>query len=107
MNVGALRNTVGIYEKDSEQAESGYIDPEPKLLYTVKATRLHTSDREVWEAYAAKVRTVVNWKIRARPGIRAGMLLKCGDDWFEIIDPQPLPGAPRYMRIKTALKEAK
>ena len=108
MNTGALKYVIEIYgETASQDAASGFINNGPGLLCTVRATRLHTSDREVWEAYAAKVRAVVNWKIRARAGIKTGMMVKCGEEWFEILDAQPLRGVPRYLLLKTARKEAK
>ena len=106
MNPGALKHKINILDKTASQAESGYVDPSPAVLCTVRARRTDAATREVWEAYAAKARNIVNFEIRARKGIETGMQVEYGGQLHEIIAVQRIAGAPPRMILKTTLKEA-
>ena len=108
MNTGALKYVIDIYAKGGTQNGSGYVGGAPALLFSgVRAKRADASTREVWEAYAAKAKNIVNWKIRHRDGIEVGQIVQHKGDRYEIIAVQPLGGVPRWMILKTTLKEAK
>lgn len=107
MNAGALKYVIDIYGKPKAQDADGYVNSEPTLLYGgVRAQRTDAGNREVWEAYAAQVLNVVNWKIRHLDGIEVGMEIRHGGKRYEIIAVQRTDGAPRYMTLKTSMKEA-
>ena len=108
MNTGALKYVIDIYGKDQNQKTSGYVDSDLVPLYQgVRAQRMDAGNREVWEAYAAQVQNVVNWKIRHLDGIEAGQEIRWGGNKYEIIAVRHLDKAPRYMILKTSMKEAK
>lgn len=106
MNPGALKQKINILARNGSQTEGGYVNPDPALVCCVRARRADASSREVWEAYAAKARNIVNWEIRARDDIETGMLVECGGQLHEIIAVQRPGGAPPRMILKTTLKEA-
>ncbi len=107
MNTGALKCVIDIYSKNAAQQDNGYIDPEPEKLCTVRARRMDASTREVWEAYAAKAKNIVNWEMRYRDGVEVGQTVSHQGAEYEIIAVQRPAGVPRRMILKTTLKEAK
>lgn len=107
MNTGALKYVIDIYGKPKAQDSDGYVNSDAAPLYEgVRAKRTDAGSREVWEAYAAQVQNVVNWKIRHRDGIEVGQEIRHGGKRYEIIAVQRQDGAPRYMILKTSMKEA-
>lgn len=107
MNPGALRSLITIYEKGDEQQATGYTAKNPAVVGVCRARRYDASTREVWEAYVAKARNVVNFEIRCRSGIRVGQIVEWCEQAYEIIAVQRPDGLPRRMILKTVLKEAK
>ncbi len=107
MNTGALKYVIEIYGKPRAQDAEGYVNRETTMHFSgVRAKRMDAGNREVWEAYAAQVQNVVNWKIRHLDDIEVGMEIRHGGQRYEIIAVQHLDGAPRYMTLKTSMKEA-
>lgn len=107
MNPGAMKTRVEIWQEENTQAASGFSSVTRTLVHACRARRLDASTREVWEAYAAKARNVVNFEIRFHDGIRVGHWVECGGQKYEIIAVQRPEGLPRRMILKTTLKEAK
>ena len=107
MNPGAMRDTLLIFARRGSQATNGYVVADEKPLFVLRARRAWVSDKEVWEAYAAQAKSVLNWETRYRAGIRAGMWVLWQGQWQEIIAVQLPPGIPRRMILKTAQKQAK
>lgn len=106
MNPGQLREAIEIWERGDRKDKAGYLAPHERKLFTLRARRTAASSREVWEAYAAKTRNVVNFQIRPREGIRPGMWVRHGGMWYEIIAVQPGSWINAPMTIKTTCKEA-
>ena len=107
MNAGTLKYVIDIYGKNGSQLASGYVDPDPVKLFTVRANRMDASTREIWEAYAAKAKNIVNWEIRYKDGIEVGQYVEHKGSRYEIIAVQRPAGLPHRMILKTTLKEAK
>ena len=107
MNPGSMRDTLLIYARRGSQAASGYVVADEQPLFVLRARRTWVSDKEVWQAYAAQVKSVLNWETRYRAGIRPGMWELWQGQWQEIIAVQLPPGIPRRMILKTAQKQAK
>ena len=106
MNPGAMRETIRIYSRGDEMQKNGYFSPQKKLICEIRAQRADAMTREVWEAYTAKVRNIVNFRIRPREGLCPGMWVEWKGQWHEIIAVQhgSYLGAP--MLLKTICKEA-
>ena len=107
MNPGAMRDTLLIFDRRGSQAANGYVAAEEKPLFVIRARRTWVSDREIWAAYAAQVKSVLSWEARYREGIRPGMWVLWQGQWHEIIAVQQPPGIPKRMILKTAQKQAK
>ena len=106
MNPGAMRDTIRIYSRGDRKDASGYFNPERQLICQVRARRADATTREVWEAYAAKTRNIVNFQIRPRADLKSGMWVECGGQWHEIIAVQRGSYLCAPMTLKTVLKEA-
>lgn len=107
MNPGTLREPISIYDRHDTVKANGYTEQTDTLICSCRASRLDASTREVWEAYAAKAKNVVNWTIRAREAVRVGHWVVWKGQWHEIIAVQRPDGLPRMMILKTTLKNAK
>ena len=109
MNPGQLRKRISIIVRvNTLNAATGRMNTVTETRWAnVPARRQDATTREIWEAYAAKARTIVNWEIRPLPGIRAGMFVVCEGAEYEIIATQHAGGIPGSMILKTTLKEAK
>lgn len=106
MNPGAMRHTIRIWSRGDKQQKSGFFAQERQLICTIRARRVDATVREVWEAFAAKTRNVVNFYIRPAPGIREGMWVECDGQWHEIISIQRGSHLSAAMVLKTICKEA-
>lgn len=106
MNPGGMRETISIWSRGDIMLTSGFAGEEKELICRIRARRADASAREVWEAFAAKTRNVVNFYIRPRAGLKTGMWVECSGQWHEIISVQrgSYLGAP--MVLKTICKEA-
>lgn len=107
MNPGAMRETLLIYARRGSQNQTGYVAADENPLFRLKAKPAYVNSREVWEAYAAQVKSVNNWETRYREGVRVGMWVLWQAQWHEIIAVSPPLGNPARMIIKTAQKAAK
>lgn len=106
MNPGAMKESIRIYSRGDRKDASGYFNPEKQLICEVRARRADATTREVWEGYAAKVRNIVNFQIRPRKGLKAGMWVECDGLWHEIIAIQHGSYLCAPMTLKTICKEA-
>lgn len=107
MNPGAMRETLEIYDRRSEKNATGYVSVQDVLICTVRGRLTWTSDKEVWEAYAAQVKSVISYECRYHASVRVGQWVKWRGQWQEIIAVQLPAGFPRRMILKTAQKNAK
>ena len=105
MNVGKFRDTISVYSRGYTAGSEGYASQEKTLVCTVPARRYDAGTREVWEAYAASMRNVVNFEIRPRTDVHSGMWVLCSGLWHEIIAVQRTGEAPGCMILKTTLRE--
>ena len=106
MNSGLLRTPITVYTRASAKDENGYQVPMDTLVCAVRAEVMTTSAREIWEGYAAKVRSIVNFGIRPRQDVRSGMWVQCKGQWYEILDIQPPIQRKGKMILKTTWKGA-
>ena len=106
MNPGAFRETIRIWSRGDKQLQSGFFAQEKQLICTMRAGRADATVREVWEAFAAKTRNVVNFYIRPMAGIKAGMWVEWQGQWHEIISVQHGRYLNAPMTLKTICKEA-
>lgn len=106
MNPGALRETIRIYARGDSLQKSGYCNAEKTLICEIRAQRSDATTREIWEGYAAKVRNIVNFRIRPREGILPGMWVEWKGQWHEIIAVQHGSYLGAAMTLKTICKEA-
>lgn len=106
MNPGGMKCLITVYSRGTAQEESGYMNTHRAPVCAVRARRTDAGTREIWEAYAAKARNVVNFEIRPRTDIRVGMWIECEGKTFEIIALQRVGGVPGSMIVKTKLEEA-
>lgn len=107
MNAGAMKASITIWAEANTQNGTGFSSVVRTKVHACRARRLDASTREIWEAYAAKARNIVNFEIRYHEGIRVGHWVECGGQRYEIIAVQRPEGLPRRMILKTVLKEAK
>ena len=107
MNPGQMRHWIEIWDRGEKKDAHGYLNPEETLIHSCRARRADGSNREVWEGYAAKVRSIVNFSIRpVKKGIRPGMWVQCEGEWHEIVAIQRGTHLGAAMVLKTAVKEA-
>lgn len=102
-----MKQSITVYEKGDAQNPSGYMDRQLVPVCTVRARRYDAGTREVWAAYAAKARNVVNFEIRYREGLRVGQIVRCQGQDHEIIAVQRMDELPPRIVLKTVLKEPK
>lgn len=102
-----MKQSITVYEKGDAQNPSGYMDRQLAPVCTVRARRYDAGTREVWAAYAAKARNVVNFEIRYREGLRVGQIVRCQGQDHEIIAVQRMDELPPRIVLKTVLKEPK
>ena len=107
MNPGALRENISIFDRRGTLQENGYTSRADTLICACRAARADANTREIWEAYAAKAQSIVNWTIRAREGVRVGHWVAWKGQWHEIIAVQRPASRPPVMILKTILKNAK
>ena len=107
MNPGAMKQTITVYEKAESRNATGYMDRQLAPLFSVRARRYDAGTREIWAAYAAKARNVVNFEIRYREGLRVGQIVRCQGQDHEIIAVQRMDELPARIVLKTVLKEPK
>lgn len=105
MNPGRMRDKISIWARGDKQQKSGYYTQERQLICTIRARRADATTREVWEAFAAKTRNVVNFYIRPMQGIKPGMWVECNEQWHEIIGIQHGSYLTAPMVLKTICKE--
>lgn len=107
MNPGAMKARITIWDRGNAQQASGYTAQTPSPVCSCRARAWPAGTREVWEAYAAKARNVMNFEIRWRENICVGQMLEYRNQEYEIISASPPMGLPPVRRIKAVLKEAK
>lgn len=106
MNPGAMKEIIRIYSRGDRKDASGFFNPEKALICEVRARRADATTREVWEAYAAKTRNIVNFQIRPRQDLKVGMWVEWAGQWHEIIAVQHGSYLCAPMTLKTICKEA-
>lgn len=107
MNPGLLRHEITIYRLTGALDEGGYYNGEDReKVCTVRASVRDASAREIYDAYAAKVLGVVNFRIRPRAGLVPGMLVSCEGVEYEILAVQRGSTIGSVMTLKTRMREA-
>lgn len=106
MNPGTMRHVITIWSRGDEQRKNGFFGQERQKICVIRARRADATSREAWEAYAAKVTSVVNFTIRPCALIKKGMWVECEGQWHEIVGIQRGTGISLAWTLKTICKEA-